>query len=325
MVLTTSYPAGIKISVIPVKFVKINAMKYLFSLAMLVFAAMLVQAQVFQPMSALTIFSEDGHPFYLILNGERQNDKPETNIRVEDLVQPYYTAKIIFEDKTIPPITKNALMVEDVNHVPQDVTYKIKHDNKGKQLLRFFSTIPITPEMPPVTRDPGLSVYAYGRPQAPRTSNYEERYTHHDMKVNVDGMGVDVHVNTEMPVVEQETRESHHGHHQQNQEQMSYQSTSACMGPTLNPADFQAAVQSVKSSSFDETRLSTAKNILESNCLSVNQISELCKCFSFEESKLELAKYAYSHCFNPNTYFQLNSIFSFDASKKELSEFISGH
>jgi hypothetical protein len=46
--------------------------------------------------SNLTIFSEDGNKFFLILNGERQNLEAQTNIRVEDLTQAYYNAKIHF-------------------------------------------------------------------------------------------------------------------------------------------------------------------------------------------------------------------------------------
>lgn len=38
-----------------------------------------------QPVGHLTIFSEDGDRFQLILNGELINDVPQTNLRVEDL------------------------------------------------------------------------------------------------------------------------------------------------------------------------------------------------------------------------------------------------
>ena len=41
------------------------------------------------PVGHLTIFSEDGDRFTLILNGEIINDEPQTNLRVEDLNQPF--------------------------------------------------------------------------------------------------------------------------------------------------------------------------------------------------------------------------------------------
>mgnify|MGYP006936251527 CR=1 FL=1 len=53
-----------------------------------------LQAQ-FMPTANLTIFSEDGNKFFLILNGERQNDVAQTNIRLEELPQPYYTVPFL--------------------------------------------------------------------------------------------------------------------------------------------------------------------------------------------------------------------------------------
>jgi hypothetical protein len=68
------------------------------------------------PTANLTIFSEDGNKFFLILNGERQNNVAQTNIRVEELVQPYYSCKVIFEDKALGEISKSVLMVRDADN-----------------------------------------------------------------------------------------------------------------------------------------------------------------------------------------------------------------
>ncbi len=95
-----------------------------------------------------------------------------------------------------------------------------------------------------------------------------------------------------------------------------------CQGYAMRPADFLAALKSVKSSGFDETRLSTAKSIVSSNCLKVNQIIDICKAMSFEESKLDFAKYAYSYCVDAKNYFMANKVFSFENSKTELNEMI---
>ena len=53
------------------------------------------------PTANLTIFSEDGLKFYLVLNGERYNDVTQTNIRIEELPNPYYNCKIIFDQKNL--------------------------------------------------------------------------------------------------------------------------------------------------------------------------------------------------------------------------------
>lgn len=97
-----------------------------------------------QPVGHLTIFSEDGDKFTLILNGEKQNNVPQTNLRVEDLTQDYYNAKVIFADASLGEISKNYLAITDANGVKQDVTYKIKKNkNNGKMTLNFFSMTPV--------------------------------------------------------------------------------------------------------------------------------------------------------------------------------------
>ena len=118
--------------------------KKLLSVFVFLFFAVNIFAQI-QPTGALTIFSEDGDKFYLILNGEKQNNVAQTNLRIEDLPQPYYTAKIIFEDKTLNDISKNNLMITDVDGQFMDVTYKIKHDKNWMPKMSSlpFSFIPI--------------------------------------------------------------------------------------------------------------------------------------------------------------------------------------
>ena len=99
----------------------------------------------------------------MILNGEKYNDVAQTNIRIEELPNPYYNCKVIFEDKTLPAISKNALMLADANGVMQDVTYRIKKDNKGKPVLRFFSFVPAQQNM---LRPTNCTTYRFGNPNS---------------------------------------------------------------------------------------------------------------------------------------------------------------
>ena len=155
------------------------------------------------PTAILTIFSEDGYKFYLILNGQRQNDKPETNIRVQNLTQPFYNAKIIFEDKSLGEISKNIPVNGGADNAPADVTYKIKTGKDGKQVLRYYSFVPITPNAPPV-QPQGVAVYNFGTPtpvstttsvtQTTTTETIGTNTNINNMGVNVNGMGMNVNV-----------------------------------------------------------------------------------------------------------------------------------
>jgi hypothetical protein len=90
----------------------------------------------------------------------------------------------------------------------------------------------------------------------------------------------------------------------------------------MSSTDFSDAKKTIVESSFDDTKLNTAKSIASANCLSADQIVQICNLFSFEESKLDFAKFAYEYCTDSKNYFKVNNVFSFSSSKDELSEFV---
>ncbi|MGB1248484.1 MAG: hypothetical protein ACPG4Z_06330, partial [Chitinophagales bacterium] len=115
---------------------------------LLIAIAILSMGQTFAQ-NNVTVFSEDGLPFYLILNGVRQNENPETNIRLEGLTQDYFTAKMIFSDESIPEIERKFFAVANDECRPCDVTYKIKENKKGENVLRVFAFQQLQTAPPP--------------------------------------------------------------------------------------------------------------------------------------------------------------------------------
>lgn len=111
-------------------------MKALFSLIVCGFAAITVSAQA--PTASATFFTQDGQKFWVIMDGIKQNDKPDANVKVTGLTNPNYRAKIIFVDNTIPSIDKNIQTV-DYDNKPFDATYNIFKDKKGKFVVRVSS------------------------------------------------------------------------------------------------------------------------------------------------------------------------------------------
>ena len=54
----------------------------------------------------------------------------------------------------------------------------------------------------------------------------------------------------------------------------------------------------------------------------MDQIIQIANLFSFEDNRLEFAKYAYDFCIEPRNYFKVNGIFSFSSNADELSEYV---
>lgn len=276
----------------------------------------------------LTIFSEDGDKFYLILNGEKQNSTPQTNLRIEDLQNPYYTAKIIFEDNTIADISKNNLAIADpTSGQPMDVTYKIKKDGSGKAKLRYFTAVPVVAGY---VAPANVAVMHYGNPaivsggvtQTTTTTTSTSMGTGMNANMNVGGVNVNVNVNDPMmngSVTHTSTTTTSYSDNYSGSERPV---VNDCYAMKRN--DFQAAKQTIQNENFDDSKVNTAKSIISSNCLSSDQVLELCQLFSFEQSKLDIAKCAYGKTVDQNNYFKVVNAFTFSSSKDELNKYISG-
>lgn len=83
---------------------------------------------------------------------------------------------------------------------------------------------------------------------------------------------------------------------------------------------FNTALESIKSKSFEDTKLQVAKQVIRANCMSSNQIKQVMKAFTFEDTRLEYAIYAYRYCSDPNSFYLVNEAFEFELSIEELQE-----
>ena len=294
--------------------------KALLPLLLAIIAPLFCRAQ-FQPVGALTVFNEDGDKFYLVLDGERQNDVAQTNVRVDELPRPYYSAKIIFEDKSIPTISKN-VMIADADEILMDATYRIKKSGT-KRVMRGYSSIPYAQNF---IAPPGMYVRHFGgavvTPGVSSSTTVVNNNTT-NMSVGVGGVNMNVQV-TEPTVSHTTTTTTTTTGGWASTEPGPPVQQGCANGYPMGGSDFNAALATIQETSFDDSRLSTAQSIADGNCLSADQIVRICKLFSFEANKLAFAKSAYERCTEPRNYFKVNNVFSFDASKRELNSFISG-
>lgn len=292
--------------------------------------------------SNLTIFSEDGLAFYLILNGIRQNENPETNVRVDGLMSDYFTTKIIFADQNIASIERKMLMVVDADARRGEVTYKIKANKKGEQVLKYFSFTPAAQVMPAPAN---VAIIAYNAAPMPAIAFNTQitETTSTTTTTTGGGMGTGDNVNVGISVGGINIGASvnvndHHGHNHGHTSHTTTTTTTstatnfnnnnnvviieepACMPMESNL--FQSALSSIENQSFSDSRLSQAKEITQANCLSAAQIKAICKVFDFEDSKLDYAMFAYDFCFDRNNYWQINDAFTFDSSVSELNDYI---
>ncbi|HEY6161523.1 MAG TPA: DUF4476 domain-containing protein [Bacteroidia bacterium] len=110
----------------------------------------------------LVVFSENGEKFYVILNGIKQNNSSETNVKVTGLIQPQYKVKIIFENKNIPDVNQNVFMSDGGNPANMiEFTYSVSKTKKGYK-LRYRSAAPFASVQ--TTPDQHVVTYTTGQP-----------------------------------------------------------------------------------------------------------------------------------------------------------------
>lgn len=87
---------------------------------------------------------------------------------------------------------------------------------------------------------------------------------------------------------------------------------------------FEDLKYSIHHNSFDNTRLAIARQGIAAHGASAQQVLELMNLLSFENTKLDLAKFAYQYTVDPSNYFVVNNGFTFSSSVRELDRFIYG-
>ena len=90
----------------------------------------------------------------------------------------------------------------------------------------------------------------------------------------------------------------------------------------MSAGDFEQSKRAIKQESFDRTKVVIAKQTIDGNNFSSAQVKELVKLFSFESSRLDIAKYCFSHCIDKGNYFIVNEAFDFSSSKEELAKYV---
>lgn len=100
-----------------------------------------------------------------------------------------------------------------------------------------------------------------------------------------------------------------------------YSGPIGCAMP-MSDGEFNDLKGSIASKSFEDSKMTLAKQVARDRCFSAAQVKALMGLFSFEESKLDLAKFAYDRTHDIGNYYKVNDAFSFESSIEELNEHI---
>lgn len=308
----------------------------------------------------LSFYSQDGDKFWVVIDGKKINKEPQYNVEKFPVEMKWGKAKIIFEDTKKGTIDKTYQVV-DVDGNSCYVKYMIRKNKKGKYEIRDLdatwevisggnaqtTTTTQSTQVQPATQP------VQTQQTNPQTQTFQQTTTVTDPATNTNinmGVGVNVtetqdgvNMQVSMPGVQTTTQTSGVTTQvttttstsqpvQQGQTivkpkpqpipQQEVKPAGGCVNP-MNDVDFQSAKQSIASKSFEDSKLTLAKQIVSANCVLSSQVKDIMGIFGYESSRLEFAKYAYKYTYDKKNYFKVNDAFKFETSIDELNEFIN--
>jgi Domain of unknown function (DUF4476) len=351
-------------------------MKKIYILVLSVFSIIQSHAQL----ASAVVFAELGEKFTLYLNGEKQNNTPQSNVKVNNLTGEFYQARVDFEDAKIPDVSNNNFAVQK----GVEATYIIKVNKKGEYVLRFHSqaemsgssstavthTQPVDQETKriadvddqvedseSVTMNTDMKVTGVDAGATTTVTQTTTTTTKTDpttkkttgeniavgmnvggvnMGINVnvsgDNMGMDMDMEAEEKVTTTTTTTKTTSTPAKVTPAPSKPkpepvveavpaSTGRCAS-SMSSSSFASAKSNIESKSFEDSKLTIAKQVTKANCLTAAQIKDVMSLFSFEETKLDYAKYAYDFCYNQGDYYEVNDAFTFESSIDDLNKFL---
>ena len=272
----------------------------------------------------LEVFSELGETFTLYVNQMKQNEAPAPRVEVKDITPGFYQVRVDFEDPSLADFAQNNVGIEDGTRS----TFMVKLNRKGNYVLRFNGFAPVAeapaapaahsmpPPPPPATStDMGtVNVQAGGSNQTETVS----------MNINMGNMmqaaaGALGNMNVNVTTT---TTTTSSGNWDGGWEEEPIEPAAPSGPVAMSSLDFNDYLSAIRSKTFEDSKLSTAKAPLSGNYLTAKQIKQVMQAFTFEDTRLEFAIFAHKRCVDPGNYYQVYDAFEFELTIDDLQEAI---
>jgi hypothetical protein len=90
----------------------------------------------------------------------------------------------------------------------------------------------------------------------------------------------------------------------------------------MSSRDFNDVKDQIRKEWFENNRLISVKYIIDKNNFTTAQVKELMLLFTFENNRLEVAKYAFCKTVDDRNYYQVSELLTFSSSKEDLARFL---
>ena len=270
----------------------------------------------------------------------RQNELPETNVKITGLNAEFYKLKVIFSNTSIGEKNFNLYM-----NTGTETSYSIRKNNKGEYVIRLVSEVPIAQA---VDQQPTQTVIKYhdnpaAAPVVGTITQHTEttsqsattagdmsggaQITDNDANITISPSGKSGEDEKAHTTVVHTTTTTTHTFVSRPSPIHPASYLTGYTGPIgcpvpLSSDEFTDMKATIADKKFEDTRMSIAKQTLSDRCVFSDHVKEVMLFFTFEENRLEFAKYAYDFTYDIGNYANVNDAFKFESSTEELNKFL---
>lgn len=231
--------------------------------------------------------------FKVLLDGIETDSLYESSVSFYAETGRYYNVEIEFNDSTLSNLKRNTLYLEK----GQSKIYSLRKLNSKEVTLRLEET-----NTSLISNDQEVQV----RSMSSKNENQlDVQIEMPDREVMADSEDIEndslnMSILTEIP---------------------DYNGMIGC-SKLVDSFQFESIKSSIEEKEFEDSRLKSCKQNIAGKCMSTDQIKSILKLLSYEESRLEVAKFAFEYTHDIENYHLLNEVFSFGSSKKELEQYL---
>lgn len=287
----------------------------------------LSSAYSFAQYTSMAIESDRHERFWIYINGKQQNHNPESSIQINGLYPDFdYNIRIVMDNRRHSEMSTVVRLHHGQNN------YLLSSDSRSGR-IRFNATN--RPIHAYATYDANQQQHGHysNNQQYPPQHQHGNQHNYNNQQYPPQHQHGDQHNHNHQQYPPQGNPHQHgHNNNQYPPQQPPTQviivehTTEPAPEPVVMPcsdADFEDAKVTIKNATFEETKLTIAKQIVASELMTARQLAEIASLFDFEHTKLEFLKYAYQFCYDQNKYYIVNNVFDFSSSVDELNEYIS--
>ncbi len=269
-------------------------------------------------------YTDNGDKFTLYINNIKQNESALTNVKAENISGKTISIKVVFERSGVPSLNKSMSISSDDKEIKIQLV-------KGRENVYSLKTISSTPRSHSINQSNTVIKDNNGSTEVKdnghgNNGNHGNNGSgnHGNGNHSNNGHGNGGHGNGGYG-------NNNHGNggYGNNYGNNGYWNNG--YGPTDNQRchipmqqnDFNSLKSQINAKYFDSSRLTLAKQACRYNCMTSDQIRDICRMLSYESNRLEFAKYAFEYCYDRYRYYMVGQSFTYSSSVDELNRFIT--